>query len=192
MKIIGLTGGIGSGKTSILNLFQKKNIPCFNSDLVARSLMNKEKLRKDIEKLFGLDLYQEGKLNRKRISHIVFNDKKKLSLLNSIVHPEVRKEFKNFIKINKNYDFVVYETALLFESGYYKNCDFIILVCAPYEGRIDRLIKRDNLSRLEIVKRINLQWSDQKKTDLSDFIINNNIWERTLLEFDCLFKLLKN
>ncbi len=192
MKIIGLTGGIGSGKTSILNLFQKKKIPCFNSDLVARSLMNKEKLRKDIEKLFGLDLYQEGKLNRKRISHIVFNDKKKLSLLNSIVHPEVRKEFKNFIKINKNYDFVVYETALLFESGYYKNCDFIILVCATYEGRIDRLIKRDNLSRLEIVKRINLQWSDQKKTDLSDFIINNNIWERTLLEFDCLFKLLKN
>ena len=187
MKIVGLTGGIGSGKTSILNLFKKKNIKCFNSDFVAKNLMESD-LKAKIKILFGSDIYMKGKLNRKKISKIVFNDKKKLSLLNSIVHPEVRKNFKNFIKINKKDKILVYETALLFETGFYKNCDFTILVIAPFPKRIERIIKRDNLLKTEIINRMKHQWSDKKKADLSDYIINNDNWKDTLFEFDKLFK----
>jgi len=187
MKIVGLTGGIGSGKTSILNLFEKKNINCFNSDIIAKRLLNNH-LKDKIKTLFGSDIYVRGKLDKKKFSNLVFNDKKKLSLLNSIVHPEVRKKFKDFIKINRKEKFVIYETALLFETGLYKKCDFIVLVIAPFEKRIDRIIKRDNLLKSEIIKRIKFQWSDRKKVNLSDYIINNDNWKDTLLDFNKLFK----
>ncbi|MBK78085.1 MAG: dephospho-CoA kinase [Flavobacteriaceae bacterium] len=187
MKIVGLTGGIGSGKTSILNLFKKNNIKCFNSDFIAKNLMERDLMEK-IKILFGSDIYIKGKLNRKKISKIVFNDKEKLSSLNSIVHPEVRKKFENFIKNNKKDKILVYETALLFETGFYKKCDFTILVIAPFEKRIQRIIKRDKLLESEIIKRMKHQWSDKKKAELSDYIINNDIWENTLFEFNKLFK----
>jgi len=192
MKIVGLTGGIGSGKTSILNLFKKNKINCFNSDFIAKKLMNND-LKDKIKTLFGSDIYIEGKLDTKKISKMVFNDKEKLSLINSVVHPEVRKKFKDFIKNNNKDNFVVYETALLFETGFYKKCDFIILVIAPFQKRIDRIIKRDNLLKSEIIKRIKFQWPDENKADLSDYIINNDNWEETMLEFDKLFnKLIKS
>tara|TARA_X000001036_G_scaffold351803_1_gene332803 strand:- start:1712 stop:2293 length:582 start_codon:yes stop_codon:yes gene_type:complete len=191
MKIVGLTGGIGSGKTSILNLFKKNKINCFNSDLIAKKLMNND-LKDKIKNLFGSNIYKKGKLNTKEISKIVFNDKEKLSLINSLVHPEVRSEFKDFIKKNKKDKFIVYETALLFETGFYEKCDFIILVIAPFQKRIHRIIKRDNLLKSDIIKRIKHQWPDEKKVDLSDYILNNDNWKETLLEFDKLFnKLIK-
>ncbi len=187
MKIVGLTGGIGSGKTSILNLFKKNNIKCFNSDLIAKDLMEND-LKDKIKILFGSEIYPKGKLNRKKISDIVFNDREKLSLLNSTVHPEVRKKFKNFIKTNEKDKILVCETALLFETGFYKKCDFTILVIAPFQKRIERIIQRDNLLESEIIKRMEHQWSDKKKANLSDHIINNDNWKDTLLQFDNLFK----
>tara|TARA_B100001250_G_scaffold81305_1_gene66916 strand:+ start:1176 stop:1757 length:582 start_codon:yes stop_codon:yes gene_type:complete len=186
MKIVGLTGGIGSGKTSILSLFKKNKINCFNSDLIAKKLMNND-LKDKIKNLFGSNIFKEGKLNTKKFSKIVFNDKEKLSLINSVVHPEVRGKFNDFIKNNKKDKFVVYETALLFETGFYKKCDFIILVIAPFQKRIDRIIKRDNLLKSEIIKRTKYQWPDEKKVELSNYILNNDNWEETLLEFDKLF-----
>ncbi len=186
MKIIGLTGGIGSGKTSILNLFKKKNISCFNSDFIAKKLMDNE-LKEKIKTLFGTDIYKRGELNRKKISKIVFNDIEKLNKLNSIVHPAVRKNFTDFVKRNKKDKFIVYETALLFETGFNKECDIIILVIAPLKKRIKRIIKRDGLLKSEITRRINYQWSDEKKVDLSDYIINNDNWGNTLIEFDKIF-----
>ena len=101
MKIIGLTGGIGSGKSSILNLFKKKNISCFNTDIISKKLMDNE-LKEKIKTLFGTDIYKNEELNRKKISKIVFNDIEKLNKLNSIVHPAVRKNFTDFVKRNKN------------------------------------------------------------------------------------------
>lgn len=187
MKIVGLTGGIGSGKTSILNLFKKNNIKCFNSDLIAKDLMEND-LKDKIKILFGSEIYPKGKLNRRKISDIVFNDREKLSLLNSTVHPEVRKKFKNFIKTNEKDKILVCETALLFETGFYKKCDFTILVIAPFQKRIERIIQRDNLLESEIIKRMEHQWSDKKKANLSDHIINNDNWKDTLLQFDNLFK----
>lgn len=186
MKIIGLTGGIGSGKSSILNLFKKKNISCFNTDFIAKQLMDNE-LKEKIKTLFGTDIYKNGELNRKKISKIVFNDIEKLNKLNSIVHPAVRKNFTDFVKRNKKDKFIVYETALLFETGFNKECDIIILVIAPLKKRIKRIIKRDGLLKSEITRRINHQWSDKKKVDLSDYIINNDNWENTLIEFDKIF-----
>ena len=186
MKIIGLTGGIGSGKTSILNLFKKKNVICFNTDFIAKQLMDNE-LKEKIKTLFGTDIYKRGKLNRKKISKIVFNDIEKLNKLNSIVHPAVRKNFRDFIKSNKKAKFIVYETALLFETGFNKECDIIILVIAPLKKRIKRIIKRDGLLKSEITRRIDHQLSDEKKADLSDFIINNDNWRNTLIEFDKIF-----
>tara|TARA_B100001741_G_C16552713_1_gene600312 strand:+ start:3971 stop:4552 length:582 start_codon:yes stop_codon:yes gene_type:complete len=186
MKIIGLTGGIGSGKSSILNLFKKKNISCFNTDFIAKQLMDNE-LKEKIKTLFGTDIYKNGELNRKKISKIVFNDIEKLNKLNSIVHPAVRKNFTDFVKRNKKDKFIIYETALLFETGFNKECDIIILVIAPLKKRIKRIIKRDGLLKSEITRRINHQWSDKKKVDLSDYIINNDNWENTLIEFDKIF-----
>ena len=186
MKIIGLTGGIGSGKTSILNLFKKKNISCFNTDFIAKKLMDNE-LKEKIKTLFGTDIYKKGELNRKKISKIVFNDIEKLNKLNSIVHPAVRKNFTDFVKRNKKDKFIVYETALLFETGFNKECDITILVIAPLKKRIKRIIKRDGLLKSEITRRINHQWSDEKKADLSDYIINNDNWGNTLIEFDKIF-----
>ena len=186
MKIIGLTGGIGSGKSSILNLFKKKNISCFNTDFIAKQLMDNE-LKEKIKTLFGTDIYKKGELNRKKISKIVFNDIEKLNKLNSIVHPAVRKNFTDFVKRNKKDKFIVYETALLFETDFNKECDIIILVIAPLKKRIKRIIKRDGLLKSEITRRINHQWSDEKKVDLSDYIINNDNWRNTLIEFDKIF-----
>ena len=124
MNIVCLTGGMGTGKTSILNLFKKKNINCFNSDFIAKNLMDND-LKEEIKTLFGSDIYEKGKLNRKKISKIVFNDIKKLNKLNSIVHPAVRKNFKDFIKNNEKDKFIVYETALLFETGFNRECDIM-------------------------------------------------------------------
>ena len=187
MNIVGLTGGMGTGKTSILNLFKKKNINCFNSDFIAKNLMDND-LKEEIKTLFGSDIYEKGKLNRKKISKIVFNDIKKLNKLNSIVHPAVRKNFRDFIKNNEKDKFIVYETALLFETGFNRECDTIILIISPFKKRIERIMKRDGLLKSEIIRRIDHQLPDKKKVDLSDYIIENDNWKNTLIEFENVFK----
>ena len=187
MNIVCLTGGMGTGKTSILNLFKKKNINCFNSDFIAKNLMDND-LKEEIKTLFGSDIYEKGKLNRKKISKIVFNDIKKLNKLNSIVHPAVRKNFRDFIKNNKKDKFIVYETALLFETGFNRECDIIILIISPFKKRIERIMKRDGLLKSEIIRRIDHQLPDKKKVDLSDYIIENDNWKNTLIEFENVFK----
>tara|TARA_B100001559_G_scaffold174101_1_gene145771 strand:+ start:189 stop:770 length:582 start_codon:yes stop_codon:yes gene_type:complete len=187
MNIVGLTGGMGTGKTSILNLFKKKNINCFNSDFIAKNLMDND-LKEEIKTLFGSDIYEKGKLNRKKISKIVFNDIKKLNKLNSIVHPAVRKNFRDFIKKNETDKFIVYETALLFETGFNRECDIIILIISPFKKRIERIMKRDGLLKSEIIRRIDHQLPDKKKVDLSDYIIENDNWKNTLIEFENVFK----
>ena len=187
MNIVGLTGGMGTGKTSILNLFKKKKINCFNSDFIAKKLMDND-LKEEIKTLFGSNIYEKGKLNRKKISKIVFNDIKKLNKLNSIVHPAVRKNFRDFIKNNEKDKFIVYETALLFETGFNRECDTIILIISPFKKRIERIMKRDGLLKSEIIRRIDHQLPDKKKVDLSDYIIENDNWKNTLIEFENVFK----
>ena len=125
MKIIGLTGGIGSGKSTLLAWFRSNGIPCFESDIVGKQLLNGQ-LKQDVIDYFGPELYPNDVLDTKRMAQLVFQDKEALEKLNNLVHPAVGKAFKDFVEKNKNAQIVVKEAAILFETGAYKSCDFVI------------------------------------------------------------------
>lgn len=172
-KIIGLTGGIGSGKTTVANYFDKIGIPVYIADVEGKKITESPQILETIKNVFGSAVFDEGKLNRKKLSQIVFNDSKKLQQLNAIIHPEVEKHFIQWVNNHSNFPLVVKETALLFESGSYKKCDFVITVIAPLEERINRVIKRDVVTREEVLKRIENQLSDEYRIKNSDYIIDN-------------------
>ncbi len=174
MKIVGLTGGIGSGKTTIGKWFLEKGIPVYNSDNEAKNLINEDpQIVKSLTGLFGDETYQGGTYNSKFVASKVFNDKELLEKLNEIVHPAVFRHFDNWVK-NQTTSFVVKEAAILFESGSYKDCDSIISVVADEEIRIQRVAGRDGSDSEEIRKRMNNQWKDEHRIELSDYIIYNN------------------
>ncbi|WP_304200119.1 dephospho-CoA kinase [Flavobacterium alvei] len=189
-KIIGLTGGIGSGKTTIANLFREANIPVYIADDEARKIMQLPEIIQEIKNTFGSEIFDDTILNREKLSQIVFNDPEKLKLLNAIIHPAVRKHFQNWVLNHKKYSFVIYEAAILFESGSYKNCDLIITVTAPIETRIERVIQRDKTTREQVLKRINAQWDDTQRISKSDFVIVNIDPKTTKLEVGKILKIL--
>lgn len=172
-KIIGLTGGIGSGKTSIAKYFEQNGIPVYIADDRAKMVSSKPEVVKKIITAFGNEILDNNKsISKEKLSNIVFTDKKKLQLLNSIIHPEVKKDFIEWVKM-QNKPFVIKEAAILFESGSYKDCDLIITITAPIEERIKRVMLRDNISREKVLDRISNQWSDEERIKKSDFIIEN-------------------
>ena len=187
-KIIGLTGGIGSGKTTIANYFAEKGIPVYIADDEARKITESPEILQSIRALFGDEVFNSEKLDRVKVSQIVFNDTDKLKLLNEIIHPAVKKHFKNWVLQHSNFDFIVYETAILFESGSYKQCDVVISVIAPIETRIKRVMIRDSVSREEVLNRIKNQLSDEDLIKKSDFIIKNNKLEETRRQVDKILK----
>ena len=172
MKVIGLTGGIGSGKSTLLNWFQMKGIPCFESDAVGRELLNSS-LRDSVVLRFGADIYFDGILDRKKMAKKVFGDKKALADLNKIVHPAVNEAFNNFKEKNQNAPFIINESAIIFETGKYKDFYKVILVISPKNVRINRIILRDNVNKENVLSRMKHQLSDSKKIKLADFIIEN-------------------
>lgn len=172
--VVGLTGGIGSGKTTVLHLFKEFNVATYIADKEAKQLMNSSSVIKEkLIKEFGEDVYKNNQLNRVYLAEIVFKNKEKLAILNSIVHPEVYKHLDNFIKENSDKDYVVYENAILFENGSDVLCDKIITVTAPINIRIQRVITRDNTTKEEVIKRINNQWFEEKKILQSNYIVEN-------------------
>ena len=174
MSIIGLTGGIGSGKTFISKIFNSNNVfVIFDSDLCAKQIMehNIDVIDMVKEKI-GKKSYEDGLIQTKYISDIIFSDKEKLNELNKIVHPKVLEELKKF-KYNNLNKLIIIESAILFETGIYLQNEYNILVKAPLEDRINRVINRDKISKVDVLKRINSQWSDSKKMDLADFVIDN-------------------
>jgi len=172
-KIIGLTGGIGSGKTTVANLFMSFGIPVYITDQEARNLMQTAEVLDKIKNVFGTSIFDNNVLVREKLSEIVFNDTDKLAQLNAIVHPVVKQHFKEWLLNHENVPFIIYESAILFESGSYKDCDFIINVVAPLETRIQRVIERDNTTREKVLDRMKNQWNDEQKSSKSDFIIEN-------------------
>ena len=172
-KIIGLTGGIGSGKTTIAKMFAEYGIPIYIADDEAKQLMQSEELVSAIFKKFGRSVFDDGKLNRAKLAAIVFNDAEKLKLLNEIVHPAVKKHFEKWLLDHNDQLYVIYEAAILFESGRYTDCDYIITVNAPVDVRIQRVMQRDNSSKEEVLNRINMQWNDLQRSEKSNFVINN-------------------
>lgn len=190
-KIIGLTGGIGSGKTTIANEFQALGVPVYIADDEARKLMQSTEVIKAIKTIFGDTVFDDDKLNREKLAQIVFNDPEKLAQLNTIVHPAVKKHFSEWILNHKDAPFIIYEAAILFESGSYKKCDLIITVTAPIEIRIQRVMERDKTTREQVLKRINMQWNDEKRILKSDFVIKNTNIEETKSEIVKILKILK-
>lgn len=175
MKAIGITGGIGAGKTLVCEVFKSLGIPVFNSDLSAKELMNGSAgLKKNIISLLGEESYEHGQLNRAYVAQNVFNDKEKLATLNKLVHPLVREQFKDWVTKNNNKPYVINEAALLIESGSYSDLDDIIFVNAPEAIRIKRVTARDKCNEFEVRARIKNQWSDEQKMKYCKWIINND------------------
>ena len=173
-QIIGITGGIGSGKSVVANILISMGYPVYNSDILAKELINSnEELMKAIKNEFGNDLYNENGLDRQKMATIVFNNPKKLEILNRLVHPAVGKDFESW-KIAQSSSLVFKEAAILFETGIYKELDSIILVTAPKSTRIARVKDRDKTSTKEIENRMKNQWTDEVKLNLTDFVIDNS------------------
>jgi dephospho-CoA kinase len=182
MKIIGLTGGIGSGKTTVANLFQELKVPIYIADLEAKQLMNNSKIiKRKLIGLFGSNAYQNNTINKSFIANRIFNNKDLLSKMNAIVHPKVGVHFNKWVE-NKNTPYVIKEAAILFENGGYLNCDAIITVTASERDRIQRVIARDNSSIDKVKAIINNQWSDDEKVKLSQFVITNNNLSETKVQ----------
>ena len=191
-KIIGLTGGIGSGKTTVAKYIQSLGIPVYISDLEAKKVMEFPQIISKIKNVFNDDIVINNKLDRDKLAAIVFNHPEKLKELNAIVHPAVKNHFENWVIEHQNHPIIVKEAAILFESGSYKDCDAIISVVAPLETRIERVIKRDTTTRDKIMQRINNQLSDDDRIARSQYIITNIAIEDTKNQVDKILNLLKN
>jgi dephospho-CoA kinase len=175
MKIIGITGGIGSGKTTVCKLFECLNVPVFYADEVGKRLMTDDiKVRAQVIRAFGSDSYIEGVLNRAYLSAIVFNHPEQLAKLNAIVHPAVAKATVTWVEAHRHHTYGLKEAAILFESGAFRHVDKVITVWAPIQLRIERVVQRDGVTAAEVQKRIDNQISEGLRLSLSDYVIENN------------------
>lgn len=182
MIVVGLTGGIGSGKTTVAKEFDALGIPVYIADIEAKKLMNRSKvIKRKLIALLGEKAYNDGKLNRPYIANIIFNDKGFLEKINAIVHPKVGSHFKKWV-VKQKAPYIIKEVAILFENGANTQCDFVITVTAPKSLRIERLLKRDNTSKEKIEAIMKNQWSDRKKIEHSDFVITNKNIQETRLQ----------
>ncbi len=173
MITVGITGGIGSGKSTIAHLFELMSYPVYCSDTRSKWLMNNDlEIKKQLIDNFGEKVYP-GYLDRATLANIVFNDKEALEKLNAISHPAVEKDFIRW-RAEQTTDIVFKEAAILFESGSYKNVDKTICVVAPEIIRIKRVMQRDNANAKQVQERIANQWPDEKKIEFADFVINTN------------------
>jgi dephospho-CoA kinase len=174
MLRIGLTGGIGSGKSTVARIFNVLGVPVYNADEASKKLMSEDPdLKNKIVAAFGDNSYNNGLLNRKFLSDQVFHDRKKLDLLNSIVHPATLKDVSAWLE-KQNAPYIIKEAALIFESGSQKMLDFVIGVQSPLAWRIARTMRRDHSTSEEVEARIHLQMDEEKKMQLCDFIIVND------------------
>lgn len=179
MIVVGLTGGIGSGKTLVANMFAGLGIAVYDSDLEAKYLMNaSEKLRHDIIELLGEQAYDNNGLDRAYVAKKVFNDKLLLEKLNAMVHPAVQEHFIEWVSQQQS-PYVIQETALIFENQTQERYDYIVLVTAPEEVRLNRVIERDGQSKEMVMARIKNQLGDEHKIPKSDFVINNLVKDDT-------------
>lgn len=181
MMIVGVTGGIGSGKTTVCKVFRALGIPVYDADQAAKELYDRDpELMRSVRDAYGDTILDpEGKLDRKKLAELVFADPEKLQVLNSLVHPRVRADFRKWVKLQTHAPYVIREAAILFESGTHKDCDKVITVTAPVELRMQRVRQRDQRSEEEIRRMMERQWSDEEKIRRSDAVLVND--ERDLL-----------
>ena len=177
--VVGLTGGIGSGKTTVAKMFEELGVPIYIADIEAKKLINRSKvIKRKLIALFGEEAYINNKINRAFVANQIFNNQDLLNKMNQIVHPKVASHFKRWLK-KQDATFVIKEAAILFENGSYKSLDAIITVTASIEERIKRVTQRDNSTKEKVMAVIRNQWDDKKKIELSDYVINNADLENT-------------
>ena len=183
MKVVGITGGIGSGKTTITKYIESLGYPVYIADDEAKKLIDTPEVIKELVEIFGEKIIQNNLVDKKKLATFVFGNESNLKKLNEIIHPKVR---QHFIKWSKQFDnsIVVKEAAILLESGAYKYCNYTILVTAPEDVRVERVISRDNTTKEEVLKRIRSQWSDEDKAKLADFVIENVDLEKSKQEIE--------
>ena len=191
-KIIGLTGGIGSGKTMIANYLKSLGIPVYIADEEAKKLMKNAKVTQTIKNEFGSIVFDGDSLNNEKLAQQVFSNPDKLKKLNSIVHPLVKRHFDKWVAKHKKFPYLIKEAAILFESGSYKDCDIIITVFTPIETRIQRVLERDKTNRESILKRIQNQLSDEERASKSDYVIQNITMNESKKQVDEILKKLNN
>ncbi len=172
--IIGLTGGIGSGKTFVANLLKELNVPVYIADSKAKEIMNKPEVVNAVQQIFEQNVITDkGFLDRAKIRTIVFNNNKLLTALNNVIHPLVKFDFETWLKENESYQIICKETALLFENELENDFHYVILVTAPEDVRIKRVVERDGVSENDVKKIMAKQLSDEKKAKKSHYVINN-------------------
>lgn len=175
MILVGLTGNIGSGKTTVSRLFSMLGVPVYHADEKGRQFLGFPEVQEKVISLFGEEVLDEyGKIDRKKLASVVFADKEKLRQLNEVIHPMVRKDFRQWANKQAGYPYVMEEAAILFESGLAGDFDKIVLVTAPEHLRISRVCKRDGVGADSVRQRARHQWREEDKESLSDFIIKNN------------------
>ena len=173
---VGITGGIGAGKTFVCRVLEKMGYPVFYSDKEAKELMNVHPgIIQEITTLIGEQAYADGELNRPFLAEKAFENKDLLSRINAIVHPRVREAFANFVEQNAGLKGIVFnEAAILFETGAYKTFDATVLITAPESVRLNRVVERDTIPEGQVRSRMNNQWKDEEKAKLADFVIHND------------------
>lgn len=172
-KVIGLTGGIGSGKSTVADIIRSFGCPVYEADKAAKVCIDENtKLQTEIKKLLGEEAFSNGQYNRAFVSQKVFKDPSLLQSLNQIIHPAVQEHFKNWLLLHKT-PFVFKEAAILFESGAFEQCDQIVVVTAPKEQRIQRVVQRDGASEEQVLARMENQWPEEDKIARADFVIEN-------------------
>lgn len=173
MLKIGITGSIGSGKTTVVNLFSELGVPVYFSDKESKKMMSKNRVKKEIVEKIGLEIVGiDGQIDKRILGEIVFNDKEKLRILEGILHPLVKEHFENWCQQNLNFDYILYESAIIFEKKL--KFDKVITVSAPKDLRIKRVMKRNNLTEDAVLNIMKNQMSDEEKVELADFVIINN------------------
>lgn len=172
---LGVTGGIGSGKSVVCDVFRLHDIPVFDADREAKKLNDTSPvIREKLINNFGPDLYQGNKLDRKKLANLIFNNAENLRITNAIIHPELAKYFEKWVDQRKHHAVIAIDAAVLYEAGFQSLLDKTIVVMAPLETRIERAAKRDRLSKEQITARANSQMNDEEKAGLADFIIRND------------------
>jgi dephospho-CoA kinase len=175
MLKVGITGGIGSGKTLISRIFSVLGVPVYNADLSARDIMNTDRfVQEKLVGSFGERILKDGVPDRQALAQIVFNDPDALKRINEIIHPAVKTDFISWLERHRHEKYILKEAAILFESGAYKELDTIVLVTAPEEIRIKRIMKRDGVTAASIRKRMANQWPDETKAAKAGFIVVND------------------
>lgn len=172
---LGITGGIGSGKSTVTEIFSLCGVPVYIADIESKKLVNTSPvIRQKLTNIFGEELYKNNVLNKALLASLIFSNKDNLNTVNTIIHPEVEKDFEEWVYKHQNLDLIVHEAAILFESGFNKFMDKTITVYTPIETRIQRAMTRDHTTREKIQERMLNQIPDEEKIKLSDFVIVND------------------